>query len=631
MPTRSAQRFLRAGPRGTRRGGTSRPRGRRGRAASPRGQRSRAFVLAAQQARVWPTSRRAAAAVGGSTSAGDVRGTVSVRRRRNSDMPSESRRRRHEGIAPRLRPTSRRAPAGRAGASARRAAGRERDRRALHEHRREDDDEDELVDPPRVVDAGLERERGEQDRHRALQPAPGDEGALAAPQARRQQQRPDDERADRRTRARAASSRPSRPAGRRRATRSRSSARARRRRRSRRATRARRGRSRLSALNGDADVADEQAGDEDGEEARAVRDGGDAVDDPGRRRACAACRGRRSAARRAASPRASSEPAGDRRRRARSPSASANSRTTIQALPSGVLASSIIPIISAIPTGSFAPDSPCRIVPVRPPISRSPSTENITAGSVGATAAPSRPAGVQPRPSTQCATSARRPRSRTCRRRRARRSARRESRKRRQPIERPPSKRITISATRRDPHRRSRSRPRADGKMSDAMAAATRNGAAAGIENRSLSFVVSSATARPAATSRIAAAEGRDVVHRGDRTRTAEPAPQALTNSLLFRYSRHTSPRKYSFSRCGASCLDPARDVLSPLLSRRSPRTGRAGDGSLVVSNASGTITVQGKGLIFGHFDRGSADGRSTTSRTTRTPRSRSAARKMQV
>ena len=39
-----------------------------------------------------------------------------------------------------------------------------------------------------------------------------------------------------------------------------------------------------------------------------------------------------------------------------------------------------MPIISAIPTGSFAPDSPSRIVPVRPPISRSPSTENMTAG-----------------------------------------------------------------------------------------------------------------------------------------------------------------------------------------------------------------------------------------------------------
>src|SRR3954447_10753990 len=29
------------------------------------------------------------------------------------------------------------------------------------------------------------------------------------------------------------------------------------------------------------------------------------------------------------------------------------------------------------------------------------------------------------------------------------------------------------------------------------------------------------------------------------------------------------------------------------------------GDGSLVVSNADGTLTVQVKGVIFGHFDRG--------------------------
>ena len=45
--------------------------------------------------------------------------------------------------------------------------------------------------------------------------------------------------------------------------------------------------------------------------------------------------------------------------------------------------------MSAIPTGSFAPDSPSRIVPVRPPTSLRPKTENITAGSVGASAAPS--------------------------------------------------------------------------------------------------------------------------------------------------------------------------------------------------------------------------------------------------
>ena len=77
---------------------------------------------------------------------------------------------------------------------------------------------------------------------------------------------------------------------------------------------------------------------------------------------------------------------------------SRNTRTTIQKLASACVASSISPTISAIPTGSLAPDSPSRIVRLRPSISRAPSTENITAGSVGATAAPSRPAVSQPRP-----------------------------------------------------------------------------------------------------------------------------------------------------------------------------------------------------------------------------------------
>ncbi len=48
----------------------------------------------------------------------------------------------------------------------------------------------------------------------------------------------------------------------------------------------------------------------------------------------------------------------------------------------------MIPIMSAIPTGSFTPASPSRIVPVRPRISLSPRIENMTAGSVGASAAP---------------------------------------------------------------------------------------------------------------------------------------------------------------------------------------------------------------------------------------------------
>jgi hypothetical protein len=69
-----------------------------------------------------------------------------------------------------------------------------------------------------------------------------------------------------------------------------------------------------------------------------------------------------------------------------------NSSTTTQNEASASCANSIMPIIKAIPTGSLTPDSPSRIVPARPRISLCPSTENITAGSVGASAAPRMPA-----------------------------------------------------------------------------------------------------------------------------------------------------------------------------------------------------------------------------------------------
>ena len=76
----------------------------------------------------------------------------------------------------------------------------------------------------------------------------------------------------------------------------------------------------------------------------------------------------------------------------------ANSTTTTEKPPSSVVASSIIPIMSAMPTGSFIPASPSRIVPARPRTSRAPNTENVTAGSVGASAAPTSPASIQSSP-----------------------------------------------------------------------------------------------------------------------------------------------------------------------------------------------------------------------------------------
>ena len=57
-----------------------------------------------------------------------------------------------------------------------------------------------------------------------------------------------------------------------------------------------------------------------------------------------------------------------------------------------------------MPTGSLAPDSPSSRVPDRPPISRRPSTENTTAGSVGARATPRSRAGRQSKPKTRCAS-----------------------------------------------------------------------------------------------------------------------------------------------------------------------------------------------------------------------------------
>ena len=69
------------------------------------------------------------------------------------------------------------------------------------------------------------------------------------------------------------------------------------------------------------------------------------------------------------------------------------------AVASSWVASSIIPTISAMPAGSLMPASPSRIVPVRPLSSRRPSTAKVTAGSVGAIAAPTRPATVQSIPS----------------------------------------------------------------------------------------------------------------------------------------------------------------------------------------------------------------------------------------
>ena len=123
---------------------------------------------------------------------------------------------------------------------------------------------------------------------------------------------------------------------------------------------------------------------------------------------------------------------------------------------------------------------------MRPPTSRRPSTENITAGSVGAIAAPRSHAIVQPKPNIECAASATSPAVANVPTTPSTEIGTAERRKRRQPTFIPPSNRITISAT--TPMRSTvliDSRSPSAGKTSEATAAAIRKIAGAGTGNRS--------------------------------------------------------------------------------------------------------------------------------------------------
>ena len=125
----------------------------------------------------------------------------------------------------------------------------------------------------------------------------------------------------------------------------------------------------------------------------------------------------------------------------------ANSRPTTSRVAWSLVASSIIPIINAMPAGSFIPASPSSVVPDRPPISRRPRTENMTAGSVGASAAPIRPASVQSMPSSKCATAAIAPAVKNVPTSPSDSTGTRDARSRRIPMSMPPLNRITTSAT----------------------------------------------------------------------------------------------------------------------------------------------------------------------------------------
>ncbi len=273
-----------------------------------------------------------------------------------------------------------------------------------------------------VVDAGEKRERTEQDRNGALQTAPGDEDALAPrePGEEEEREHASGRATNARIRRRARDRRPRpilprspRPTVSPRATNAAISA----------SPASDERKPSISPLRGAAASPRMITGDEHREEARTSDDRREPVDEPGAGEYADRIQSR------------SGEPDvthhGEKDERAGDPDARPERHLDGELLhddrevPSSSVASSIIPIMSAMPTGSFIPASPSRIVPARPRISREPKTENVTAGSVGAIAEPMRPARIQSNPS-RCALRARRTRrSRMCRARRARRSGRR--------------------------------------------------------------------------------------------------------------------------------------------------------------------------------------------------------------
>ena len=167
------------------------------------------------------------------------------------------------------------------------------------------------------------------------------------------------------------------------------------------------------------------------------------------------------------------------------------------------VAKSSIPITSAMPTGSLPPDSPSRMVPERPPTSRFPRIENMTAGSVGARAAPRIHATVQLKSKSVWANTAITPAVAKVPKIPSTVIGTAAARIRRHPTSMPPSKRMTIRAT--TPIRstvRTEMCSESAGTRSDASAAASRKIAGDGMAIRSVSFVERRASEKPVATTR---------------------------------------------------------------------------------------------------------------------------------
>ena len=115
-----------------------------------------------------------------------------------------------------------------------------------------------------------------------------------------------------------------------------------------------------------------------------------------------------------------------------------------------------------MPAGSLTPASPSSVVPERPPISRRPSTENMTAGSVGASAAPTTPASFQSMPSSQCAAPASTPAVMNVPTSPSDMIGPADARKRRQPMSMPPLNNIDDERDDRDALDRAHRTPRAE-------------------------------------------------------------------------------------------------------------------------------------------------------------------------
>ena len=149
------------------------------------------------------------------------------------------------------------------------------------------------------------------------------------------------------------------------------------------------------------------------------------------------------------------------------------------------------------------------MVPARPSISRLPSTEKTTAGSVGDNAAPINIAVVQPNPNSRWAVTANAAAVTAVPATPIQITAPAEVRNRFQPMCMPPSKSTKMSATVTMRSLRCGDSVPSSGNRSEAMAAATRKTAGAGTRIRSLIRLASTANKIATAINPISQANGR--------------------------------------------------------------------------------------------------------------------------